>query len=201
MARRYPYSCTAPRSHGVDTLAEFVGYRHGSARCTRSALLCGIVAEIVTTLGETASARTKAVFLQLVVFAAVGGVFNILYALLYVVLREWISAQWSNGLALVISTVAGTWGHRRVTFGVRSTARTVPQQTLGLALLAFGLAVTAGSLKLLEASVANPSRLSELLVLTAANLGVGLVRFGAFRATMVPEGAEARRTGWSRAAR
>jgi putative flippase GtrA len=129
----------------------------------------------------------KALFRQVVVFAGVGGVLNIVYALLYVVLREWLSAQWSNGIALVMSTIAGTWGHRRVTFGVRSRARTVTHQTLGLALLVFGLAVTAGSLKLLEASVAQPSRLSELLVLAAANLGVGLVRFSAFRVAMVPE--------------
>jgi hypothetical protein len=53
-------------------------------------------------------------------------------------------------------------------------------------LLGFSLAVTAGSLWLLEASVTAPSRASELLVLAAANLGVGLVRFTAFRVAMVP---------------
>jgi hypothetical protein len=63
----------------------------------------------------------------------------------------------------------------------------VPHQTLGLALLAFGLAVTAGALWILELSVDEPTRLSEVLVLAAANVGVGLVRFGAFRVAMVPE--------------
>jgi hypothetical protein len=53
-------------------------------------------------------------------------------------------------------------------------------------LLAFGLVVTAGSLWLLEASVDDPSRLAELLVLAAANVAVGLVRFVAFRRVMVP---------------
>jgi putative flippase GtrA len=130
----------------------------------------------------------KAVLRQLVVFACVGGVFNVLYAVLYVVLREPLGAQWANAVALVLSTVAGTLGHRRVTFGVRGNARTVPHQVLGLALLGFSLAVTAGSLKILEVSVAEPSRLSELLVLGAANLGVGLVRFAAFRLAMVPQG-------------
>ena len=141
----------------------------------------------MTALDSTAPARTKAVLLQLVVFAGVGGVFNIVYALLYLALRELFDAQGANALALVASTIAGTWGHRRVTFGVRGRARTVPHQTLGLALLAFSLAVTAGSLKVLEVNVAEPSRLAELLVLAAANLGVGLVRFGAFRVAMVPE--------------
>jgi putative flippase GtrA len=125
--------------------------------------------------------------LQLVVFAGVGGVFNILYGGLYLALREAMNAQWANALALVLSTIAGTWGHRRVTFGVRGQARTVPHQTLGLLLLAFGLAVTAGALWALEASVDEPSRLSELVVLAAANVGVGLVRFGTFRVAMVPE--------------
>jgi putative flippase GtrA len=128
----------------------------------------------------------RAIFLQLLVFAGVGGVFNVVYALLYLVLREGFSAQWANAAALVLSTIAGTWGHRRVTFGVRGRESTVPHQALGLGMLAFGLAVTAGSLALLEAGVDEPSRWSELLVLAAANLGVGLVRFAAFRLAMVP---------------
>lgn len=124
---------------------------------------------------------------QLGVFAGVGGAFNVFYLLLYLAFRTALDAQWANAVALVLSTVAGTWGHRRVTFGVRGTARTVSHQTLGLALLVFGLAVTAGSLALLEVTVAEPSRLAELAVLAAANLGVGLVRFAAFRLAMVPE--------------
>lgn len=141
----------------------------------------------MTALDSTAPTRLKALLVQLVVFAGVGGVFNIVYAGLYVVLREAFDAQVANAVALVVSTIAGTWGHRRVTFGVRGMARTVPHQTLGLALLAFSLAVTAGSLWLLEVSVEDPTRLAELLVLVAANLGVGLVRFAAFRLAMVPD--------------
>lgn len=125
--------------------------------------------------------------MQLVVFAGVGGLSNVLYILLYLVLRAWLDAQGANAIALVLSTIAATAGHRRVTFGVRGTARTVSHQTLGLVLLVFGLAVTAGSLALLDSSVAEPSRLAELAVLAAANLGVGLVRFAAFRWAMVPE--------------
>jgi len=128
----------------------------------------------------------KALFLQLVVFAGVGGAFNVVYAVLYLVLREVMDPQPANALALVASTIVGTWGHRRVTFGVRGRARTVPHQVLGLALLAFSLAVTAGSLQVLALTVEDPSRLAELAVLAAANLGVGLVRFALFRGAMVP---------------
>lgn len=128
----------------------------------------------------------KALLLQLMVFAGVGGVFNVVYAALYLVLREVMDAQPANALALIASTIVGTWGHRRVTFGVRGRARTVPHQVLGLALLAFSLAVTAGSLQVLALTVEDPSRLAELAVLAAANLGVGLVRFALFRVAMVP---------------
>jgi putative flippase GtrA len=135
-------------------------------------------------ISTDARARWRSIPVQLVVFACVGGAFNVLYGLLYVLLREQLSAQPANGLALVLSTIAGTFGHRYVTFGVRGTERTVEHQALGLALLAFGLAVTAGSLWLLDAAVAEPSRSQEVAVLIATNLGTGLVRFTAFRLAM-----------------
>lgn len=141
----------------------------------------------MTALQSTAPRGVWVVLRQLVVFAGVGGLFNVLYALLYVAFRSELDPQWANALALILSTVAGTWGHRRLTFGVRSSARTLRHQVLGLALLGFSLAVTAGALWLLDASVEEPSRLGELLVLGAANLGVGLVRFGVFRVAMVPD--------------
>ena len=128
----------------------------------------------------------RPVLLQLLVFAGVGGALNLVYAALYVALRTVTNAQWANAIALVLSTIIGTWSHRRVTFGVRGSARTVTHQSIGIALLVFGLAVTAGSLWLLEVSADEPSRLAELLVLAAANLGVGLVRFTIFRFVMVP---------------
>jgi putative flippase GtrA len=127
------------------------------------------------------------VLVQLAVFACVGAVFNVVYVGMYLVFRTALDAQWANGVALVLSTVAGTAGHRRITFGVRGTSQAIGHQALGLVLLAFGLAVTAGSLWLLEVTVADPTRLAEVAVLAAANLGVGLVRFLAFRVAMVPE--------------
>ena len=130
--------------------------------------------------------RLKTLAVQLMVFASVGGVFNVVYGLLYLVLREGFPAQSANAISLIVSTIAGTWGHRRITFGVRGTARLVPHQALGLLLLLFSLAVTGGSLAFLQATVDAPSRTAELVVLVTANLGVGLVRFAAFRAVMVP---------------
>ena len=119
-------------------------------------------------------ARLKTLAVQLVVFATVGGLFNVFYGLLYVVLREGLAAQSANTIALVVSTIAGTWGHRRITFGVKGMARTVPHQALGLALLVFSLVVTAGSLWLLQASVEMLGR-PLAVVFTAAASGALLV--------------------------
>jgi hypothetical protein len=57
-------------------------------------------------------------------------------------------------------------------------------------MLGVSLAVTAGSLWLLDVTVDQPTRWAEVAVLTAANLGVGLARFFAFRVAMVPEPAD-----------
>jgi len=146
---------------------------------------CSVPARVGAGLVTGAWARWRPVLVQLVVFASVGAALNVLYGLLYVVFREQLSPQPANALALILSTIAGTFGHRYVTFGVRGTARTVQHQVLGLALLGFSLAVTAGSLWLLDATVAEPSRRQEVAVLIAANLGTGLVRFFIFRVAMV----------------
>ena len=132
--------------------------------------------------------RWQEILLQLVVFACVGGAFNVFYGLLYLALRTELSAQPANAVALIVSTIAGTWGHRRITFGVRGPERTVTHQSLGLLLLGFSLAVTAGSLWLLEVLADAPSRRQEVAVLVAANLGTGLVRFAVFRVVMVGRG-------------
>ena len=124
------------------------------------------------------------VVVELVVYAAVGGLLNVVYLAMYLGCREFADPQPANAVALVGSTIVGTFAHRRFTFGVRSNARTVLHQSLGMVMLVFGLAVTAGSLLALELLVEQPSRLDELGVLAAANLGVGLARFLVFRTVM-----------------
>ena len=135
------------------------------------------------------------VVVELAVYAAVGGVLNVVYLAMYLACRELADPQPANAIALVGSTIVGTFAHRRFTFGVRSNARTLLHQTLGMVMLVFGLAVTAGSLLALEVAVEEPSRLDELWVLAAANLGVGLARFAAFRAVMREPRPSAGRSG------
>jgi putative flippase GtrA len=148
------------------------------------------VADVRASRLQSLSSRIDRVprwFRQLVVFACVGGVLNVVYGLLYVVLRDPMGKQWSNAVTLIVTTIASTATNRWLTFGVRGPRKALRHQVLGFALLAFGLGVTAGSLWLLDATTTSPGAWAELAVLAAANLTVGLVRFVSFKVAMVPE--------------
>lgn len=146
--------------------------------------------QVSTTLGIRAPRRTVLLLRQLVTFVGVGGLLNVVYAVLYVALRAFAGPQTANAVALVLSTIIGTAAHRRLTFGVQGRDKVGQHQTLGLVLLGVGLAVTAGSLWLLDVFVASPTPTEEVVVLVVANLSVGLMRFIAFRVAMVPAHAD-----------
>ena len=85
---------------------------------------------------------------QLVRFAGVGVVSTLAYLLLYVLLRGDTSAQTANLLALLITAIGNTAANRRLTFGVRGSARVARQQAQGLVVFATGLLLTSGALAL-----------------------------------------------------
>ena len=83
--------------------------------------------------------------------------------------------------ALVATAVGNTAANRRITFGVCGPTHALRHQAQGLVILGAGLAVTSGSLWLLNAANSGPGRLTEVVVLTAANLLVTVMRFAAMR--------------------
>ena len=124
---------------------------------------------------------------QLLSFAAIGLVFNVVYVGLYLLLRLGMGPTWANVVALVLSTLGDTALNRRLTFGLRNRSTLAQHQVLGLVLLGVGLLCTTASLWLLEITVPAAGRVSEVVVLAAANLVVGLIRFWAFRTWMRPQ--------------
>lgn len=151
---------------------------------------------------DTAESRTaptpqqrRSPVVQLFAFACVGAGLNVLYSGSYLALRQVWDTQPANAVALVLSTLVGTWGHRRFTFGVHDRAHTLGHQLLGVALLVLSLAVTAASLALLELLAGDPGHAWEVAVLVVANLGCGLVRFATFRVAMLPRDVRRRRAG------
>jgi putative flippase GtrA len=114
---------------------------------------------------------------QLIRFAGVGIASTLAYLLLYALLRAGAGPQAANLIALLITAVANTAANRRLTFGVRGNDGALRHQVQGLVVLLIGLGLTSGSLALLDAASAQPSRLVELAVLVLANLAATAVRF------------------------
>jgi putative flippase GtrA len=118
---------------------------------------------------------------QLVRFGIVGVASTLAYAVLYWVLHPAFGGQAANLVALLVTAIGNTTANRTFTFGVRGRADAARQQFHGLLVFAFGLAVTSGSLSLLQHFVPDATRGVQLAVLVAANLVATLIRFVALR--------------------
>ena len=140
--------------------------------------LPAVSAELGRTQSRAAAGRTGT---QVALFVCVGIASTIAYAVLYLLLRQVTGGQMANLLALLLTAIGNTAANRRLTFGVRGPRHAVRHQLQGLAVFGAGLAMTSGSLAVLHATSASPHPVLEVLVLTAANLLVTLMRFLAMR--------------------
>ncbi|HPU14026.1 MAG TPA: glycosyltransferase [Aeromicrobium sp.] len=118
---------------------------------------------------------------QVVIFAIVGVCSTIAYALLFVLFQPLLGAQWANFVSLVLTALANTAANRRFTFGITDPTSRGRHHLQGLLVFAAGLSITSASLFLLHSSQPNASPLTEMVVLTLANLFVTAVRFAAMR--------------------
>jgi len=170
----------------VDIVSTAVADLKGIARLGR-ALATGRLP--LRALRETADAEASVrapadIVSQLVRFAVIGVASTVAYLLLYLLLGGALSAQWANALALVTTAVLNTAANRRLTFGVSGRAGRRRHQAQGLVVFGIGLALTSGSLALLQGLAPNAGRLFEVTVLVAANVAATLVRFLLFRSWM-----------------
>ncbi len=137
--------------------------------------------EIGERLGRTsAEAGGGRLGMQLGIFLVIGVGSTLAYAVIYLGLRTTMTPWWANFTALLLTAVANTAANRRFTFGVRGPRDAVRHQVQGLVIFAAGLGATSGSLWLLHAAT-SPNRGLEVAVLTAANLGVTVLRFVAMK--------------------
>jgi putative flippase GtrA len=127
-------------------------------------------------------ATSRVLPLQIASFAAVGLASTAAYVLLYLLLRGLMSAQAANVLSLLVTAVANTAANRRLTFGISGRLHAARHQVKGLITFAIGLALTSGSLAILQAGHPHPGRALEVSVLVAANLVATVIRFMLYRA-------------------
>jgi len=119
--------------------------------------------------------------LQIARFAVVGVGSTIAYLGLYLLLRGSMPAQAANLISLLVTAVANTAANRRLTFGISGRPNAARHQFKGLLTFAIGLALTAASLAVLDASSPHPGRGTEIAVLLGANLVAAALRFALYR--------------------
>ena len=118
---------------------------------------------------------------QLGRFVVVGVASTLAYVLLYLLLRQAMSAQVANAVGLLVTAIGNTAVNRRFTFGIRGRAQAARHQLRGLIAFGIGLALTSGALAALSAVTAQPGRATEVAVLVVANLIATVVRFALYR--------------------
>jgi putative flippase GtrA len=165
----------------VDIVATALADLRGIARLLRAFATGRVpVNQLRAQLGRNAAGGVPGVPVglvrQLVRFAAVGVGSTLAYLLLFSLLRTGTGAQAANVVALGATAIANTAANRRFTFGVRGRARAGRHQFEGLVVFGLGLALTSGSLAVLN-GLTTPGRALELVVLVAANLAATVLRF------------------------
>ncbi len=177
-----PVDWTDDPDSSVDLVRTALDDLKGVARLGR-ALVRGTLPlrEIGERLGRTsAEAGRGRLGMQLGIFVVIGICSTLAYALLFLVLRTTVSPWWANFGALLVTAVANTAANRRFTFGVRGPEGALRQQVQGLVIFVAGLAATSGALVAVN-SLGRPHPVVEVVVLTAANLGVTVLRFVAMK--------------------
>ena len=119
-------------------------------------------------------------------YAAIGIVCTAAYVGLYAALRNVSAAAAANVVALVITAMANSAANCRLTFEVRGRDELARHQAAALLALVVALAVTSGSLGVLDVVAPHRGRLTEIAVLLAANAAATLVRFLLLRLVVDP---------------
>jgi len=149
----------------------------GMARLARGLMTGAIPLDAVSAPPRVAADRHAHLLGQILRFAVVGVISTVVFSLLFVVFRSWLPVMSAATVSLLLATVLNTAFNRRVTFGVRGRRSWIRHQLQGLLLLGMALVLTNGALWMLHQVVVEPSRMSEVVVLTAANLAATIARF------------------------
>jgi putative flippase GtrA len=131
--------------------------------------------------GRASGGRPGGTARQLGRFVVVGVASTLAYVVLYLLLRQAMSAQAANAVSLLVTAIGNTAVNRRFTFGIRGRAQAARHQLRGLIAFGIGLALTSGALAALSAVTAQPDRATEVAVLVVANLIATVVRFALYR--------------------
>jgi putative flippase GtrA len=169
----------------VDILATALADLRGIARMawalSRDTIQVPRLRDVSPPEARTAAAHGGELPRQLLRFIAVGVASTLVYLLIYVGLRGFMTAQLANAVSLLITAVGNTAVNRRFTFGIRGRTDSARHQARGLIAFGTGLLLTSAALATLHMISARPSRAAEVAVLVVANLAATVVRFALYR--------------------
>ena len=117
---------------------------------------------------------------QLALFAGIGVLSTLAYAVIYLLTRQVLPGQAANLVALGVTAIGNTAANRRITFGVTGSGA-LRHHAQGLLVFGVGLTLTSGSLWLLGSLAPAAPHGAEVAVLTVANLATTVGRFLAMR--------------------
>lgn len=126
-------------------------------------------------------------------FLAIGIASTLAYALLFLLLRGFMSAGWANAAALAMTAIGNTQANRHLTFKVRGREELGRHHLQGSAVFVLTLAISTGVLGLLHWLWPAPAQAIELIALTGANLLATIVRYLALRNWVFAAGSPKRR--------
>jgi putative flippase GtrA len=127
----------------------------------------------------------------LLTYAVVGIVSNVVYVVLFGLMKSALAPLAANLVALVVTTIANTAAHRRYTFGIRGPSRLLVAHFGGLAGMTLSLGISTIALTALDALDSQPSTLLATTTVWVATALAAWMRFGPLRnqigrAAMVP---------------
>lgn len=135
------------------------------------------LAPVCQALGRRPLVANRTLGAQIIGFGVVGIASTIAYSLLFILFQLFCSPQASNLLALAISTILNTMVNRRVTFGVSTRAGALVHLAEGLGFFVLTWLLSSGALAVVMSSSPPPGHLELLVVVTAANLAVTVIKF------------------------
>jgi putative flippase GtrA len=126
---------------------------------------------------------------QMVRFGTVGVLSTIAYVVLFVWLRQDLSAQAANLVALLATALVNTAANARITFGLRDGEPGWRHHARGLGVFAIALGLTSGARAALQALAPAAGVAAETLVLIIANAVATVARFVLYRSWVFPRSA------------
>jgi putative flippase GtrA len=139
------------------------------------------------TLRPSLPAARRPLLRQIVDFLIIGVGCTVVTAVLYLVLRTWLSETWANLLAFAVTTVISSVANRKITFGEAQTVSRLRLHAQSVLVFLFYATSTTVALDVLDLVVAQPTPAEQAAAVWMVSMLGGTARFLLLRAWVFRE--------------